>query len=267
MLIRKNALYPLSFALAALMLIQAALGLLLPHLYRDVAWIKATWFGNDLVTLFLALPLFILSILLANRGSIRGQLLWLGMLGYAFYNYAYYLFGAALNAFFPIYVASLALSGILLVISIPRIDLAVLTASFRERTPVRMIGGFLTFVGIGLASVWLIMWAAYIFAAKPTPIEPEAFKVVAAIDISFIVTMLGSGGLLLWQRNAWGYVIAPIASVLSALYLIVLSVNSFLAIQRGAAAAPGELPVWGTLAFLTALCTYLLLSNVQKERA
>jgi hypothetical protein len=37
-------------------------------------------------------------------------LLWLGAVGYAFYNYAFYLFGAALNAFFPLYVAPLLLS-------------------------------------------------------------------------------------------------------------------------------------------------------------
>ena len=192
--------------------------------------------------------------------------LWLGVLGYAFYNYAYYLFGAALNAFFPIYVVTLVLSVVILIVSLPRMDMAILVASFRARTPTRLIGGYLAFVGIGLASVWLIMWAAYIFAGKPTPVEPEAFKVVAAIDISIIVTLLVFGGLLLWRRNAWGYVIAAIASILSTLYLIVLSVNSFLAIQRGTADAPGEIPVWGTLALLTAIATLLLLSNVRSER-
>jgi hypothetical protein len=258
--------YLFSIALAALMFVQSILGLLLPEQYRDAEWIKATWFGNDWVTLTLAVPLLIVAIIAANRGSIRGQLLWLGVLGYAFYNYAYYLFGAALNAFFPIYVGTLVLSVVILIVCLPRIDTALLTESFRARTPVRLIGGYLAFVGIGLGSVWLIMWAAYIFAGKPTPVEPEAFKVVAAIDISIIVTLLVFGGLLLWRRNAWGYIIAAIASVLSTLYLLVLSVNSFLAIQRGTADAPGEIPVWGTLALLTATAALLLLSNVRSDR-
>jgi len=188
------------------------------------------------------------------------------MLGYAFYNYAYYLFGTALNAFFPIYVGTLVLSVVILIVSLPRIDIAILVASFRARTPVRLIGGYLAFVGIGLASVWLIMWAAYIFMGKPTPVEPQAFKVVATLDIAIIVTLLLFGGVLLWRRNAWGYVIATISSILSTLYLIVLSVNSFVAIQRGTADAPGELPIWGTLALFTAIATLLLLSNVQSER-
>jgi hypothetical protein len=248
------------------MLVQSILGLLFQEQYRDAEWIQAAWFGNDWVTLILAAPLLIVSIIMANRGSPRGQLLWLGMLGYAFYNYVYYLFGAALNAFLPIYVGTLVISVVILIVSLPRMDMPLLAANFRAGTPVRLIGGYLTFVGIGLGSVWLIMWAAYIFAGRPTPVEPEAFKVVAAIDLSIIVPLLVFGGILLWRRNAWGYVIAAIASILSTLYLILLSVNSLVAIQRGTADAPGQIPVWGTLALLTAIATLLLLSNVRSER-
>jgi hypothetical protein len=45
--------------------------------------------------------------------------------------------------------------------------------------PLRLVGGSLVFVGFGLASVWMAMWAADIFAGRPTPVEPEAFKLVA----------------------------------------------------------------------------------------
>lgn len=69
----------------------------------------------------------------------------------------------------------------------------------------RLIGGYLVFVAIGLAIVWLGMWGAYAFAGRPTPIDPEAFKVVAALDLSFMVPTLTVGGVLLWKRRAWGY--------------------------------------------------------------
>lgn len=58
----------------------------------------------------------------AAAGSIRGLLLWLGLIGYALYNYAFYLFGAALNAFFPIYLAALVLSGTVLIVALSHID-------------------------------------------------------------------------------------------------------------------------------------------------
>ena len=259
--------YRLSMTLAGLMLVQALLGLLLQRHYRDEEWIRAAWFGNDWVTLVVGVPLLAAGRMFAARGSVRGLLFWLGMIGYAVYNYAYYLFGATLNVFFPLYVVSLVLSAVTLVLALSRVDVGHVAASFRSRTPVRIIGGYLVFVGIGLASVWIAMWAAYVFAGRPTPVAPEAFKLVAALDISIMATVLGLGGILLWQRQAWGYVVAAIAGIQGSLYLLVLSVNSVIAIHRGLVNTPGELSMWGSLAILTSTATLLLLMNARADRS
>jgi hypothetical protein len=256
----------LTRVLAVLMRVQALMGLLLPEQYRDSEPIKTTWFGNDWVTLVVAVPLLCVGLIHAGRGSVRGLLLWLGLLGYAVYNYAFYLLGAALNVFFPLYVAAVVLATITLILTLSKLDVADVAARFRPVAPVRIIGGCLVFVGIGLASVWIAMWAAYVFAGRPTPVEPEVFKLVAALDLSLMVPVLTLGGILLWRRGAWGYVIAAIASIQSALYLLVLSVNSIVLIRRGFASAPAELPMWGTLAVFTSTVALVLLSNVQRHR-
>ena len=168
------------------MLAQSLLGLLFRGQYRDVEWIKATWFGNDWVTLVVALPLLLVGLALDGRGSVRGLLLWLGVVGYAAYNYAYYLLGAALNAFFPLYVASFVLAVVVLILVLSRLDLASIADNFLPTTPVRIIGGYLVAVGVSLASVWIALWAAYVFAGRPTPVEPEAFRLVAALDLSLM---------------------------------------------------------------------------------
>lgn len=95
--------YLLTAALAALMVVQFAHGLFQGQ-YRDAAWIRATCFGNDWVTLVAAVPLLVMALVLTSLGSKRGLLLWLGMIGYAVYNYGSYLFGAALNLSFVLYV-------------------------------------------------------------------------------------------------------------------------------------------------------------------
>ena len=253
--------YILSAVLAVLMVVQSVLGRVFPGQYRDVEWIRLTWFGNDYLTLVVAVPLLVASLLLARGGSVRGLLVWLGMLGYGAYNYAYYMMGAALNAFFPLYIAALLLSVATLILVLSRIEVAVIAASFRPKTPVRIVGGYLVFVGVGLTSVWMGMWAAYIFAAQPTPVEPEAFKLVAALDITIMVPALALGGVLLWRQNAWGYIVAAVAGIQGSLYLLVLSTNSVVAILRGLAEAPSELPLWGTLALTTTAVTVLLLAN------
>ena len=255
--------YILSAGLAALMVAQSVLGLVFPGQYRDVEWIRLTWFGNDWVTLVVGVPLLVASLLLARRGSVRGLLLWLGMLGYGAYNYAYYMLGAALNAFFPLYIAPLVLSVVTLIFMLSRIDVAGAAVGFRTKTPVRIVGGYLVFVAVGLTFVWMGVWAAYVFAGQPTPIEPEAFQLVAALDITIMVPALALGGVLLWRRKAWGYIVAAVAGIQGSLYLLVLSINSAVAILRGQAEAPGELPLWGTLAVTTTAVTFLLLASWQ----
>jgi hypothetical protein len=255
----------LTFAALVLMPVQASLGLVFPGEYRDPDWIRATWFGNDWVSLAVAFPLLTYSFTTAGRRSVRGLLLWLGTLGYAAYNYAFYVFGAALNVFFPLYVALLLTAGTALVVALARLDAVALSRSFAPTTRARAAGACLTIVGCGLAAVWMGLWAAYAFAARPTPVTPEAFKLVAALDLTIIAPLLISGGVLLYRRRPWGYVLAPIAALQGALYLVVLTVNSVIAIQRGLAEAPGEAPLWGGLGFVTGAAAVSLLASAGGE--
>lgn len=255
-----------SIVLGTLMAAQALFGLLVPGAYRDIAWIKATWFGNDLVTLLVAVPLLAGSVLFASRGSTRARLAWLGILAYAVYNYAYYLLGAALNVFFALYVLAFVVSAASLIRGLRGTDAVSVAQCFSSRTPVRFIGGYYAFVAIGLSVVWLGVWAAYVFAGRPTPVETEAFHLVAALDLALMVPALVTGGVLLWRRASWGYVIAALAGVQASLYLLVLSVNSAIPVSRGTVPAPGELPIWGTLLVLTSSVTAWLLGASSGRR-
>jgi hypothetical protein len=133
--------------------------------------------------------------------------------------------------------------------------------AFRQR----LIGGYLIFAAAGLSLVWIGVWAAYVFAGRPTPVEPEAFKIVAALDLLWLVPCLAVGGVLLWKRRPWGFIVAPAATVQASLYLLVLSVNSAIAIQRGLAAPPGELPIWVPLMVLTSVAALLLLTGADRH--
>jgi hypothetical protein len=246
----------LTAGVAVLMLLQSSLGLVYRGQYRDVKWIAATWFGNDWVTLVVALPLLAAGGTLAHRRSSRGLLLWLGTLGYALYNYAYYLLGAALNVFFPLYLAAVITAALALILALSGIRTADLARRFDAHTPVRLIGGYFVFIGTSLASVWLAMGAAYVFAGRPTPVETETFKLVAALDTVLMSPALVIGGVLLWRRRALGYVVSAIAGVQGSLYLLVLSINSLMA-------ASSEFPLWCALAVMTSTATAALLTNAE----
>lgn len=257
--------YFLSLLIAALMAAQSLLGLALAEQYRDVEWIRATWFGNDWVTLVLGVPLLCAGLLLARGGSRRGLLLWFGMLGYCIYNYAFYMLGAVLNAFFPVYVILFVASGIALILALSGISARGIADRFRPETPVRWLGGYYLFVAGGLTLVWVITWWGHVFAGQALPVEEAAFRLIAALDLTLMVPALAAGGILLWRRNAWGYVIAAVAGTQASLYLIVLSVNSAVAIALGLTEAPGELPMWGVLAVATGAATSILFKSVNTE--
>jgi hypothetical protein len=252
--------------LATLMVAQAALGRMLSHLYRDPPLIAATWVGNDWVTLLVAVPALGLSARAASAGSTRGLLLWLAVVWYGVYNTAFYLFGAALNAFLPLYAATWAAAIVVLARGLMWIDAASVAAAFDRRMPTRALGAALAAIGAGLAAAWTGMWAAHVFAGRPTPADPEAFKIVAALDLSLMVPALVGGGVLLWRRQPWGFVVATLASVQGALYLLVLLVNSLLVIARGLVPPPGEVPLWGALALVTGAIAARLLSGVTERQ-
>jgi hypothetical protein len=252
----------LTLTLAALMTLQSLTGLIAPEQYRDVQWVTATWFGNDWLTLVVAVPVLLMSSAGAQRGSPRAFLVWAGAIGYGVYNYAFYLLGAALNVFFPVYVASVVLAAVILIVTLGRLDPSASAVKVSPLAPVRLIGGAFMTIGLGLAVVWTAMWAAYVFAGRATPVSPDAFRLVAALDLSMMVPALVGGGALLWRRRPWGVVLAAIAGVQGSLYLAVLSINSAIAIRRGLATWPGELVIWGPLAAITATVTLALLSSV-----
>jgi hypothetical protein len=241
--------------------VQAALGLVLPGQYLDVEWIRLTWFGNDWVTLVVAAPALLVAGRFAARGSSRADVVRFGLLAYAFYSCAYYLFGAALNVFFPIYVAVCLLSAVTLGLSIAAVDRrrAAITA---PRGLTRVTGLYFLAVGAGLASVWLVMWVDAVFAGHTPPIGTDAFKLVAALDLTIMVPTLILSGVLLWFRQPFGCWFAAAAGIQASMYLTVLCVNSALAVRGGQSDAAGELPVWGTLAVLTTAVATLLLRQI-----
>jgi hypothetical protein len=194
---------------------------------------------------------------------VRALLVYLGTVAYVAYNYAYYAVGAALNVFFPLYVGALVLSALILIAGMTRLHVADVGASFTSSTPTGVIGTGLAVIGTSLALVWIALWAGYVFFGRPTPVEPEAFKIVAALDLTLMVPLLTIGGLSLRRKRNWGYVMATMAAVQATLYLLVLSVGSLVAVRRGLAESPGELPIWASLATLTGGLAIALLVHVR----
>jgi hypothetical protein len=255
----------LSLVIVTLMAIQSAVGVLDPAVYRDTGWVTAAWFGNDLVTLVVAAPLLLWALFAFRRGSLRAELIWYAMLGYAVYNYAYYLFGAALNAFFPVYAALFVLPVLALILALGRVDADAIARRFAPSTPRRSIAGYMLFTGIGLTFAWTAQWAAYVLAGKIPSIGVEPFQLVAAMDLTFMVPWFVVGAVLLLRRSTWGFLVAPIIILKGATYTLVLTTTSTVAGIRGVEGSFEQVPIWAAWTLLGLLAAWGLLGNLRRS--
>jgi hypothetical protein len=215
----------LSEVVLLLMVVQAALGLAVGGLYPEQTWAVAAFRGNDLVTLLVAAPALAVAMLASrHRASSASVLVWLGMLHYGVYNYAYYAFGAAFSPVFLLHVGALVASICGLLMLATSIDAGHTARGVAGGTRGRVVAGFTTAVGVALIAAWggisLRFAATGTLPANTMP--PSAVHLVYAIDLSLLAPVFLVAGVLLWRREPWGAVLAVAMNASGAVYLAVL---------------------------------------------
>jgi hypothetical protein len=197
--------YALSGVLTVLLAVSSVAGLLYGSrgLYETYPARLAGLVGQDVITLLVGLPLLFASLWLTGRGSNRGLLVWTGTLFYFAYSYYFYVIGG-FNALFLLYIAivSTGLYGLLSLLF--NIDPVALKARFDPKTPTRLVSGFL----VGYSLLFALMWVGLSLSSAAVGTQPdEVTHSVVAIDCAVLLPLLFFGGLLLWRREAWGYVL------------------------------------------------------------
>jgi len=262
--------YILSVVIVFLSITASAGGLLFNNLYQDNAFVTAVWRGNDLVTIFAAVPILIAVIIFSMRGSQHAQLIWFGMLDYTLYNFAFYLFGAAFNGFFLIYTALVALSIAALIFGLLKIDVRGIVQKFRQATPTKWISAYMLFTAVGLTAVYVLQSVRYIFTSQvPNIIERTGHitSVVPALDLTLLVPWIILGAVWLWRRQPWGYIITAILAVKGTVYTLALTAASLSASRAGYTESSSEVPLWAVLSMGFLAASALLLANLRKSRS
>lgn len=257
--------YVLTIIIAILATIASGGGLFIYGLYRDNSLVISAWHGNDFVTLVIAIPLMVASLIYAIRGSQKAQLVWIGTLGYMLYNYIFYLYGAAFNRFFLIYVLLFTLSIYALVFAMIRIDVRAVSQEFRVGTPVKWISGFMMFFAVLLGVLWIAMSLSFVFTGQvPTPIlqTDHPTGVVFATDLSLLIPALIYGATLLWKRKPWGFVLATIVLIKTSTYgLVMIAMSVFTYVELGT--VDSMLTLWAVLSLGCLISCGLLLGNMK----
>ncbi len=219
-----RAAYVFSAIVAVLSTAVSVIGLRFPRLYPG-DWGNGTSLGNDFVTLVVAVPVLALGIVYSARGSARARLLWLGALGYMIYNYAFYVFGIPVTRLYVPWIAVFVLSGFALILGMRSLDIESIAGRFSPRTPARWIAGYFFFAAAMICRLWISQWATFLTTGRIPEVNgsQEAYKVIAAVDLSFAVPLLVAAAWTLWRRRPWGYVLGAVALVQFAGYFAVMT--------------------------------------------
>ncbi|WP_256290836.1 hypothetical protein [Halobellus inordinatus] len=212
-----------------------SVGLFVPEFYRDAEVLLPQLYGQDLLTLGIAVPTLAGALYYAHQGSLRGYVVWLGVTGYLLYTYASYALLTAFNELYLVYVALFGLTLFTLIGGIARIDPTDLEEAFDDH-PVR---GYVAFQLL-VAGLVALMWLAEVGPASLTGTRPPSIAettlpvpVIQSLDLGVVVPSFALSAAFLWKRRAWGYVFTGVLLVKgTTLGLAVLAMIVFM-LQNG----------------------------------
>jgi hypothetical protein len=207
----------LTLAIGLLASVSSAGGLFLSGLYRDPEVIQSAWMANDIIT-WMLVPVLFLTLKYVARGDMRAYYIWLGIMLYMVYNFAFYLFGAVFNWFFLLYSAVFCLSVYALITGLLHAPVTGDTYHHIGSVHRNLICLFLIFIAIPLAIVEIRECVNFILR----DMQPKIPTLIFALDLSIVIPNCILAALLLWTRNPWGIALAMMMLVKAATYGLVL---------------------------------------------
>lgn len=175
--------------------------------------------AQDFITLFLALPVLLISLVYSLKGSVGGKLVHTGVTSYLFVTYLFYLAMGTYSYLFLVYVillGSTAASLTLGMLSLGQIDLP---GQLKRQAPVKAAGSFLIFNCLAIGLLWLgrIVPPLIDGTIYPEGLDHYTTMIVQGFDLALLLPLSIVSGFLLYQRNESGI-------LLGIVYLVFLSI-------------------------------------------
>jgi hypothetical protein len=235
---------------------------------HDSVSMAAQAIAQDYVTLFLGVPLLLLSFYLYRKGLFKGSLLLTGTLGYFLYTYASYSFLSMYNSMFLIYVALMSASFFAFTLMMMSYEINYLPLFISEKMPVKFLGGFLLFISFVFGMMWTGKLGFPLMNHTPPPEDLQHYTtfVIQALDLGFVVPVGLLAGVLLIMRKPFGYLLAPVIIIKEITLLTAMTAMIFLQIQAGVDI--GRLLIWSIVLFnlLVIYCLILVLKNIKETK-
>lgn len=233
------------------------------HMSADVA---IQGIAQDYITFFVAIPLLLFALMMSSKGALKARMLLAGVLNYFFLTYLFYMNMAMYNTFFIVYVLLVSTSFFAFALTLIDMNVETLPLKFSATTPVKPIGGFLIFLAVSIALLWLQVVITPLIDGTiiPKSVEHYTTLTVQGFDLSIFLPIAFLSGLLLIKRNAYGFLMAPVTLVLLSILMTALVAKIIAMALVGVNVIPAVfiIPVFMILAIT---CAWILIRNITHQ--
>ena len=223
---------------------------------RDSISMASQAIAQDAVTLFLGIPLLIISLVLFWKKQVRGLFLLAGTAGYFLYTYASYAILATFNHLYLLYVLLIIVSFYLLILCIMGLKKIELKEQFTYKFPIKSLGILLFLTGAMLFFMWMgrivpALWDG----SAPEGLEHYSTLGIQTLDLGFVVPACFLGSYQLRKGTQWGYLLSMVLLVKGVTLTAAVSAMTFLMRYNGV-----ELAFMETIMFpvLFLLCVFIM---------
>ncbi len=218
-------------------------------LYRnDSVSFAAQAKAQDLVTLVLGVPLLVVSLALAARGSRRGGILLAGTFAYFTYTYTTYAFGVYYNSLFLVYIALFSMSVLGLILALKRMDAGDIKTNFSGKGARTAAIVFSLFTGGAVFLLWMArILPGLLGGPDATLIEHYTTLPVQVLDLGFVAPLAILSGVSLARNRPLGYLLAGLLLMKGATLTLALGAMILWMAFSGVPVNPAETVVFGVI--------------------
>ncbi|WP_160723848.1 hypothetical protein [Bacillus sp. USDA818B3_A] len=221
--------------------------------------------AQDYVTLFIGIPLLIISLTLTKKGLVKGRLLLTGALGYFLYTYTSYSFLSMYSSMFLVYVIIMSASFFAFTLAMMSFDISEMPNLFRKELPVKFISGFLFVVSFMFGVMWLgKVVPPMIQHTPPDGLGHYTTLTIQALDLGFVIPVGFLAATLLIKRKPFGFLLAAVITFKEVTLVTALSAMAIMQVLAGVRISLITIPIILLINLIFLYTMVLILKNVKE---
>ena len=193
--------------------------------HNDSLFAGALFRGTDAATLFISIPLLVVSYWFSRRGSMRANIFMIGVLMYFLYLGSSYTFSVAFNSLFLIYIMLFSASLFATIVTLTGFDRARLANEISAQFPHRGIAMFMFVAGLGTLMLWISELIGPLMKGQaPVNLGPYTTMFTHGFDSGVITPATVITGVYILKRKPVGYLLAaPLMILCTQIGIVVIT--------------------------------------------